>query len=443
MLLARARYEDVRDQPIVDYEKLDEAIRMYRQLTELTPDSAQAWSQLAAALLYKGDTLGAAGPINRAIAIDPDSAEAHYALGLSRWLRYEEGTGEAYYRAVTLNPNYADAQEALAKYIWHQLVSDVPEQHFLRALEFDGQRLTRYADLATYYGMSGRYAEAREAARLIAERFEGAAAWMAIARTLELIGDIDEAIAWALRAHSADPGRADTAWMVAELYARIGDFETAHRYDPGPAFNLLYWERRYREMIELGDDLIFDQPGQPQIWYGMGRAFAATGDYDRAIDYLRRQNIPARAISKNRRANDEEALVLLADALKATGEVERARELAGWFRPYLITMLSTGADQSWWPHLYLACVDSILDDRPAALSSLERLQTALGMPWYPLLVDAPCFRELADSTVYRDTVRLVEEKKAALRERLPETLARLHRAWAAGVSPAAVFRTSD
>ncbi|MDZ7769245.1 MAG: hypothetical protein U5K38_09275 [Woeseiaceae bacterium] len=161
MLLARARYEDVRDQPIVDHEKLDEAIRMYRQLTELTPDSAQAWSRLAAALLYKGDTLGAAGPINRAIAIDPDSAEAHYALGLSRWLRYEEGTGEAYDRAVSLKPNYADAQEVLAKYIWHQLVSDVPEQHFLRALEFDAQRLTRYADLATYYGMSGRYAEAR------------------------------------------------------------------------------------------------------------------------------------------------------------------------------------------------------------------------------------------------------------------------------------------
>lgn len=443
MLLARARYEDVRDQPIVDHEKLDEAIRMYRQLTELTPDSAQAWSRLAAALLYKGDTLGAAGPINRAIAIDPDSAEAHYALGLSRWLRYEEGTGEAYDRAVSLKPNYADAQEVLAKYIWHQLVSDVPEQHFLRALEFDAQRLTRYADLATYYGMSGRYAEAREAARVIAERFEGAAAWMAIARTLELVGDIDEAIAWALRAHSAEPGRADTAWMVAELYARIGDFETARHYDPGPAFNLLYWERRYAEMIELGDELIFDQPGQAQIWYGMGRAFAATGDYERAIDYLRRQNIPARAISKNRRANDEEALVTLAGALKATGEVERARELAEWFRPYLVRMLSTGADKAWWPHLYLACVDSILDDRPAALASLERLQAARGMPWYPLLVDAPCFRDLADSTVYRNTVRSVEEKKAALRARLPETLARLDRAWANGASPAAAFRTSD
>lgn len=42
-------------------------------------------------------------------------AEAHYTLGLYQWLRYEDGTGAAYERAITLNPNYADAQEAYAK----------------------------------------------------------------------------------------------------------------------------------------------------------------------------------------------------------------------------------------------------------------------------------------------------------------------------------------
>lgn len=443
MLLARARYEDVRDQPIVDYVKLDEAIGLFRQLTELEPDSALAWSRLAAALLYRGDVLGAAGPINRAISIDPDSAEAHYTLGLYKWLRYEDGTGQAYERAVNLKPNYADAQEAYAKYIWHQLVSDVPEQHFLRALEFDSQRLTRYADLATFYAMSGRRAKARQTARLIAERFEGAAAWMAIARTFELVGDVDEAIGWALRAHEAEPGRAETAWMVAELYARIGDFETARRYEPGPAFNLLYWERRYDEMIALGDELIFDHPGQPQIWYGMGRAFAATGRYDRAVDYLRRQNVPARAMSENRRANDEEALVTLADALNSRGDTARAHELAGWFRPYLETMLATGGDGSWWPHLYLACVDSILGNEVKALAGLGRMRDTHGLPWYPLLVDAPCFRALADRPAYRDAVRAVEEKMNALRAALPATLARLDRDWASGESPAAAIRTSD
>ena len=431
MLLARARYEDVRDQPIVDYDKLEEAIDMYRQLAELEPDSASVWSRLAAALLYKGDVLGAAGPINRAISIDPDSAEALYTLGLYKWRRYEDGSGAAFDRAVTLNPNFADAQEAYAKYLWHQLVSDVPETHYLRALEFDTQRLTRYADLGIFYGMSGRQAEARNTAQLIAERFDGATAWMAVARTLELIGDVDEAIGWALRAYQAEPGREDTAWMVAELYARIGDFETAYHYEAGPAFNLLYWEQRYDEMIELGDELIFDYPGQPQIWYGLGRALAATGRYEQAIEYLTRQNVPARAMSENRRANDEEALVSLAGALKAAGEVEHARELASWFRPYLLTMLTTGAENAWWPHLYIACVDSILDDQAAALASLVRMQDTHGLPWYPLLADAPCFRDLAESPIYAETLRSVEDKQASFRARLPETLKRLERTWKA------------
>lgn len=439
-LLARARYADVRDQPIVDHGKLDEAIAMFWRLTELEPDSAAAWSQLATALLYKGDVLGAAGPINRAITIDPDSAEAHYTLGLYKWRRYEDGSGAAFHRAITLNPNLPDAQEAYAKYLWHQLISDVPEAHFLRALEFDTQRLARYVDLATFYGMSGRRDKARHTARLIAERFEGATAFMAIARTLELTGDLDEAIAWALRALDAEPERNEAAWMVAELYARIGDFDTARRYEAGAAFNLLYWERRYDEMIELGDELIFDYPGQPQIWYGMGRAFAATGRYEQAINYLRRQDIPARAISENRRANDEEALVSLAGALKATGDVETAKELAAWFRPYLLTMLNTGADNAWWPYLYLACVDSILDDEAAALASLEHLQHTHGMPWYPLLADAPCFRDLADVEAYEQALRAITERKAALRARLPDTLARLEGDWRVEVTP---VRTND
>jgi len=443
MLMANSRFEAVRDQPIVDYEKLDEAIDIYRRLIEREPDSAPAHSRLAAALMYKGNVAAAAGPIHRALTLDRESAEAHYTMGLYRWLRYEDGSGEAYERAIALNPNYADAQEAYAKYVWHQLVSDTPEVHFLHALAFDSQRLARYADLANFYGMSGRQEKALGMAREIATRFDGATAWMAIARTYELIGEIDEAIGWAQRAHGAEPDRRETAWMVAELFARIGDFESASRYEPAPAFNLLYWERRYDDMIEIGDELIIEHPGQPQIWYGMARAFNAVGRHEDAIDYLRRQNIPARAFSENRRANDEEAMISLASAFKATGKIGKAQQLASEFRPFLVTMLTTGGDNSWWPHLYLACIDSILDDEAAALSSLARLEGTWGMPWYPLLVDAPCFRDLSEHAGYRDAVRAVEARKAALRDRLPETLARLERAWSSGAPAAESIRTND
>ena len=428
-LLARARYEDVRDDPIVDLTKLDEAITLYSRLVELEPQSVRAHSRLAAALLYKGDTVAAEDPIRRAIDIDPDSAEAQYTLGLFKWMRYEEGSGEAYGRAIELNPNDADAQEAYAKYVWHQLVSDIPETHFIRALEFDSQRLTRYADLGIFYGMSGRSAQARETAELTATRFADANAYMAIARMLELTGAVDEAIAWALRAREVEPERQDPSWMVAELYARIGDFAAANRYEPERAFNLLYWERRYDEMIEVGEDLIFEQPGQPQIWYGLARAALATDRYDLAIRYLHRQDLPARSFNENRRANDNEALVTLADAYKASGDTERAMEMASWFKPYLETMINTGGDSAWWPHLYLACVNSILDDDTAALQSLENMVAAHGIPWYPLLLDAPCFRRLSGQPRYQAVVAGVDEEMATLRKRLPLTLERLQDDW--------------
>ena len=443
MLLARARYEDVRDQPIVDEQKLDEAIALFRSLTELEPDSPQAYSRLAAALLYKGDVAAAAGPIDRAISIDPESAEAHYTRGLYKWLLYEDGSGEAYERAIALNPNHADAQEAYAKYVWHQLVSDGPERHFLRALEFDPQRLTRYTDLGIYYGHSGRVGKARSTARLIADRFDSVAAFLAIARILELTGDLDEAIGWALFAHESATDREETAWALAELYARIGDFETARLYESEPAFNLLYWERRYDEMIELGEDLIFEYPQQSQIWYGMARAFTGTGQYARTIEYLRRQKIPERAYSEARRANDEEALVMLADALKMVGDTDQAKQIAARFRPFLVTMLSTGGEKAWWPNLYIACVDSILDDDAAALGSLERVPDTEGIPWQPLVLDTPCFRKFEEHPAYRNLVGSIEVRKAELRARLPETLASFRRDRAAGKAPAASIRTSD
>lgn len=444
MVLAREKYRDVRDEAVVDYEKLNEAIELYRRLTELTPDSAVAHARLAAAILYGGNVAAARVPVERAIALDADNAEVQYTLGLFKWMIYEEGSGEAFRRAVELNPNDPLANEAYAKYIWHQLISDEPERYYKRALTVDPQRLSRYADLGTFYGMSGRYEKAVDVSRQIARYFgENVDAMMIIARNFELIGEIDEAIGWALRAHELAPEEPDTAWMVAELYSRLGDFETARRFEPGPAFNQLYWERRYDDMIEFGEELIWEPPVSAQVWYGLSRAYSAIDEHDLAIRYLRRQDLPHRALNENRRARDEEALIVLADSLRETGQKEEARDMVTRFRPYLETMLATGGENFWWPHFYLACVDSILDDRAGALAHLERMQNTWGLPWVPMLKDAPCFQRLVEEPAYQQALANVENRKAALRARLPETLRRLRAAWSTGTAPENAIRTSE
>ena len=285
--------------------------------------------------------------------------------------------------------------------------------------------LARYADLGTYYAMSGMTGKARNVTELIDERFSTANAYKVIARTLELIGAVDEAIAWALRAYELEPENQDTAWQVAELYARLGDFDTARKYESDPAFNLLYWERRYEEMIQLGEELVLDHPNQVQLWYGLARALSATGQYEQAVYVLRSQDLPARAKSENRRANDEEAMVGLADALKQLGKVDEARELAEWIRPLFESMIGTGGDGTWWGHFYLACTLSILDEDEKALDELDRVADAADLPWYPVLVDAPCFRKYASEPRYQAVVREIEERKRTLREKLPKTLERM------------------
>ncbi len=420
--LAERSYREVRDQPVVNIGKITRAIELYRGATIADPESAIAHSRLAAALLYHGDVGSAENAINQALAIDPNISEVQHTLGLYYWMRYLPGSGEAFRRAVELNPNNADALEAYAKWIWHQLDSSRPDDLYLRALELDPMSIARFADLGWFYGMSGRRDEARDVVASILDRFDGPIAYQIIARILELTGDIDEAIGWALRALELDSDNADAVWQIAELYARIGDFESAAQYEPEPTFSLLNWERRYEEMIEIGDELVLEQPEQAQIWYGLGRAYNAVGRYDQTIWVLTSNDIPERAFSENRRARDEEAMLTLADAYKETGRVEEAKRLAEWIKPKLRLIIDTGSHDYWWGHMYLACAHSILDEDAAALDELDLVKAAIGMPWYPTLADAPCFRKFADEPRYRTVLTSIEERKRDLREKLPETL---------------------
>jgi Flp pilus assembly protein TadD len=77
--------------------KLDDAIPVYRRMTELQPDSAVHWSNYAAALSDSGRAEEAEAAIRRAIGLNPHDANAHLQLGLLLIARHA----------------YADARESL------------------------------------------------------------------------------------------------------------------------------------------------------------------------------------------------------------------------------------------------------------------------------------------------------------------------------------------
>ena len=428
MQLANHYFQQIKDAPIIDIGKLLRVIDFYERATLADPDSALAFSRLGEAYLTMGDVERAEQAIFRAMAIDPDISEVQNTLGLYYWTRYLPGSGEAHLKATQLNPNNADAHEKYGKWLWHQQITDDVEPYFLRALELDLMSLRRYLDLGHFYGISNRRDKARAIADQIKSRFSGADAYMAMARIYELTGDVDEGIYWALRARELQPDDPEKSWLVAELYARIGDFEGAHYFDDddqSPSFNILYWERRYEEMIEKGEQLVFDPPVEIQTYYGLARAHNALGQYDMAVYILQSQDLPQNAFVDSRRANGVEALVTLADALNESGQTERAQEYAEWLAERLASLSDTGAGDSWWPNFYGACALSILGRDDEALTRLERVNNSIGLLWYPQLKDAPCFRKYQGEPRYEAVVKAYEGRLRELRERLPVTLERL------------------
>jgi len=424
MVLARYHFQEDEEAPTIDMGRMMRVIELYKRAVELDPNSALAYSRLAEAWLYLGVLDEAQGPINKALSIDPDRSEVQNTLGLYRWRRFDEGVGEAHLRAIELNPNNAEAVENYGKWLWHQQITNEVEPYFLQARELDPMNLTRYLDLGHFYAISNRRDDALAIIDQIKERFSGSNASMALARLYELVGDVDVGIAWALEALAVDPDDPAKSWQVAELYARIGDFESAHQYEYKVSpFDIRYWERSYEEMIEIGEERTFDPPVEIQVWYGLARAHAATGDYATAVYILESTGLPDNVYVDSRRANGMEAAVTLADSLNQLDEVERARELAQWLAMKFSSLSDTGAGDAWWPNLYEACLLSILGNDLEALETLERVNNSVGLLWYPVLMDAPCFQKFKDNPRYLSVVRNYEGRLEGLRERLPTTLA--------------------
>ncbi len=429
MLVARHYFQQVQDDPVVDIDLLMKSIDLFRQATIADPTSAVAHSRLGAALLYLGDDEQARSHIFQARTIDPDLSEVQHTLGLFRMRRLERNAGEAFERAIELNPSNVDALSAFAKWTWSQGNTNDAEQYFRRAMDLDPMSIARYADIGNFYGIAGYAEKALEIATRIETSFSSPRAFLEIARIQETVGNLDIAIVWALRARDADPAYRDTTWMLAELYSRIHDFEAATYFDPEPAIAPLFYSRKYEELIEFSENFVLEFPSQTDVWYQLGRAYVATERFQQAIYALESAGIPENVYVDSRRTTSIEAMAALADAYKQTGDIDRANELARWLEAYFSRATQLGTHNSWWVNLYLVCSLSILDKDDEALASMQRIIDSTGMAWYPVVVDQPCFARYAGESQYEVLVDYLRRQKAELRERLPDTLARMQTAW--------------
>ena len=106
-------------------ENLSKAIEKFEEATRLDPNFAPAFSGLSDAYAWAGFNEGvmtasesrpkAKAAAEKAIALDPDSAEGHTSLANYKlWYEYDWAGSEAEFRrAIALNPNYAYAHDQL------------------------------------------------------------------------------------------------------------------------------------------------------------------------------------------------------------------------------------------------------------------------------------------------------------------------------------------
>ena len=420
MLMARHKLQQVRDSQEVDVEMLQESIGLYRQASEADPQSALAHSRLADALLYLGDIEAAEAPIFKALTLNPNLSEVQNTLGLFYWAKGLPEVGTAFMRAVELNPNNADALANNAYWRWFQKLSlEHVAEYFARALELDPLSLARYAALGEFYGQAGMLDDMHEVIERMQQNFDTADAYRVTSRLLELAGRIDESVAWALRARDREPDNPDHVSKLAELYTLMGDFETALQLEPEPGTGLLFLMRRYEELIDQAEFMVIERPQDVELRYLLAFAYNATGQFESAIHILSTTGQPDTVLEQRiRSAADIEGFFALINALAGAGQIELAKELAGFFE---VELWETIPD--WWNRAYGACGLAVMEQDDKALELLQRIKDSPRLPWVPVIMDSFCFQRYVETPAYQALIHHVEERQAAKRKQLPSTLA--------------------
>ena len=276
MLLANYYERQVRARQVIDEEKLLEAIALYRQATEADPDSAIAHSRLAGALLFLGEHDEAEPYIFRALSLDPNLSEVQNTLGGYYWAKGLPEARTAWQRAVELDPFNADA---LANYAYLVSISlqnaqagtgtATAARFYRRALEADPLSLERHAALGEFLGQFGFANEVPPVIEKIQAIFDDAESFRVVARLYELIGEVDRAIAWTIKARDREPANPDHAAKLADLYALIGEAETALSLESEPNLAVLSHLRMHDEFIDTAEFMMIDQPHNIEIRYAL------------------------------------------------------------------------------------------------------------------------------------------------------------------------------
>ena len=251
---------------IEDYRK---AVAHYDEATRLDPEYALPYAERSEAWTLIGDLSGesktawpkARSDAEHAVAIAPNLAEAHGALGWVRFFvewKFAEGLEELR-RAKELSPANPTANDLLGRVLPYLGKLDEAEAQARQAVELDPLGFTQN-NLARILWFKGKNDEADKVARRVAELQPTAASsrrWQVLIAVQRGDGET------ALREAQSEPDEGYRRFLVALAHYVRGDRNAA--------------DAALSELIQYGRD---------QLAYQIAEVYAVRGDTDKAFEWL-------------------------------------------------------------------------------------------------------------------------------------------------------------
>jgi adenylate cyclase len=220
------------------------ARRMFVKAAELDPNYARAYAGIAIcdSILhvwhYQTDVPFEAifAMSDKALAFDPDLAEAHASRGLALQYsgRREEAIAE-FEHALSLAPDLYEVNYFYARLFFEQGNFEKAAELFERAAEIRPDDYRSPMQLMAVYRSLGLDADRERSAQVAVERAErdlnlhpeNSGPAQAGAGALAHLGERDRAREWAARALAIDPDDTEAQYNIACAYAQLGDLEDA------------------------------------------------------------------------------------------------------------------------------------------------------------------------------------------------------------------------
>ncbi len=209
--------------------------------TELDPDYARAYAGIAVCDARLHSHYGGSMPLeeilataDKALAIDPNLAEAHAARGFALAVggRREEAIA-TFEKALSLDVNCHEANRYYAEFCVTDGQFETAARYFARAMEIKPSDYGSPFMLVNVFRSLGRRDQAEHYARIgvgkaedeLRAHPENANAACLCAIALAFLGEKDKALEWLARALATDPGDTNIRYNAACTYAQLGAIE--------------------------------------------------------------------------------------------------------------------------------------------------------------------------------------------------------------------------